>query len=139
MAMAAMASAAGTIGSAAASNPATMGMIATGIKSGGDFSKGLVQSGMGLAGQRRAIKAQKEMQERSFDFAREMTGRRDAAFTQAGLPTFLGYGVGMAAMPRQTQALHGGNFYTSQIPGNAQSTPYVGSSAQTAFGWGNVQ
>jgi len=123
----------------AAANPAVMGAVSSGIKAGGDLGKGAIQSGLSLVGQRRSINAQKEMQIKAMDFSREMMSRRDAAFTEAGLPTFLGYGVGLGSMPRQTQAIHGGNFYTSQIPGNAQSTPYTGSTAQTTFGWGNVQ
>lgn len=137
MAMAAAVSGASSMGASAMANPNFMGLAATGVSAGGKLGVEAMRSGLGLLGQGRAIKSQEKMQQESMNFSREMLNRRDSAFSQAGLPTFLGYG-GAGMMPRVSQAAGGGNFYTSQIPGNPQSAPYL-AGAQSAFGWGNVQ
>ena len=120
------------------SNPMTGHMVISGMNNVSRLGSESIKGGMGLVSQKRAFNQELKMQKNQFDFQKEMLQLRNDAFTEAGLPTFMGYGHSYGA-PNMSQSIHGGNFYTSRLPGNAQSSPYIGTTAQNLYGWGNVQ
>lgn len=65
-------------------------------------------------------------------------GQKSAALEQAGLPSYMAYGVPMGAGPKTSQYISGGATYTSKLPGNPTSSAYTGSAAQTEAGWGAI-
>jgi len=64
------------------------------------------------------------------------TGTTANALTKAGLPSYLAYMPGaMSLQPHTTQA-HGVYGYTSKLPGDPTTSPFTGSTTQSALGWG---
>lgn len=76
--------------------------------------------------------------QQQYNNLKDYTGMKSAALQQAGLPSYLAFSNGsMPTPPLKTQVVSGQHAVTSHLPGNPTSTPFTGSGAQIATGWGN--
>ncbi len=67
----------------------------------------------------------------------ELNNKREA-LRQAGLPDYLATMPVTAMPPRMSQRGVGGQLYTSMLPGDPRTSPYINSPVQHQLGWGRL-
>lgn len=96
------------------------------------------QSAMSSQKYQQELGLQNNQYQNSLNFYNTQMANTQNSLTQAGLPSYLAYmPQAVALQPKTTQMSSSGMYgYTAKIPGNPTTSPYTGTTTQSALGWG---